>query len=178
MYEGALVDCFIDQMQYMENILRKYQKEDFRFIVHKMELDRIRYFLSSYLRIRLEKIEKFGAHMLHEESEDLAVTNMSAEERVFAYRYVTNLKDYLRNTAIKKMPPNMQFLKFEEIVCKPQMDQSVFVKVKKECLGVILEEFDDYDGDEEIVDLVVGSQHVLRYRPITTLIKNGSLQLM
>ncbi|PRD28550.1 UNVERIFIED_CONTAM: Gins4 [Trichonephila clavipes] len=56
-YEGELVDCMLDQIQYMETSLQKIQKEDFRIVFHKMELDRIKYVLSSYLRIRLEKVK-------------------------------------------------------------------------------------------------------------------------
>ncbi|GFU02568.1 DNA replication complex GINS protein SLD5 [Nephila pilipes] len=86
-YEGELVDCMLDQIQYMETSLQKIQKEDFRIVFHKMELDRIKYVLSSYLRIRLEKIEKFGPDLLHQESQEQSMLDlMSDEERIFAHK--------------------------------------------------------------------------------------------
>lgn len=177
-YEGELVECVIDQIQHMENSLQNIRKEDFRIVFHKMELDRIKFVLSSYLRIRLEKIEKFGAHLLHQEQQGtLDSSLMSDEERTFALGYMSSIKNYLHDSALKNMPPNMQSIKLEEAGSKPTMDSSVFVRVKKECRGVMIEESAEY-GEEEIIDLNQGSQHVLRYRPIASLLKDGSVQLI
>ncbi|GBO03029.1 DNA replication complex GINS protein SLD5, partial [Araneus ventricosus] len=125
-------------------------------------LDRIKYVLSSYLRTRLEKIEKFGFNLLHQESPDeMNLDLMSEEERNYAQEFTSNVKNYLHVVALKNMPPNMQTIKFEEICSKPQMDKSVFIKVKTDCPGVVIENFSDY-GEEEIVDLAARSQHILR----------------
>ncbi|GIY25887.1 DNA replication complex GINS protein SLD5 [Caerostris darwini] len=177
-YQDELIDCMLDQIKYMETNLQKIEKEDFRVVFHKMELDRIKYVLSSYLRTRLEKIEKFGPSLLHQESQD--ETNMdlmSNEERLFAAKYTTNIKNYLHEVALKNMPVNMQSVQLEEICSKPQMDKSVFMKVKTGSEGVVIENFSDY-GEEEIVDLAAGTQHVIRYRPIAPLLKNGSVKLI
>ncbi|XP_035232588.1 DNA replication complex GINS protein SLD5-like, partial [Stegodyphus dumicola] len=141
-------------------------------------LDRIKFILSSYLRTRLAKIEKFGPHLLYLEQRELSDPNqMSDEERRFAQRYTSSMKNYLHDAALKHMPTNMQSLKLEEIGCKPQMNASVFIKVKNECRGVRIEEFSEY-GEEEVIDLTEGSQHVLRYKPIAPLLKDGSVQLI
>ncbi|GFR08280.1 DNA replication complex GINS protein SLD5 [Trichonephila clavata] len=177
-YEGELVDCMLDQIQYMEISLQKIQKEDFRIVFHKMELDRIKYVLSSYLRIRLEKIEKFGPDLLHQESQEQnMMALMSDEERTFAHKFTTSIKNYLNDVALKNMPSNMRSVKLEDICCKPQMDKSVFIKVKTDVPGVTIESFSEY-REEEIVDLTAGSQHILRYKPIAPLLKNGSVQLI
>ncbi|GBM14273.1 hypothetical protein AVEN_142376-1, partial [Araneus ventricosus] len=79
-------------------------------------LDRIKYVLSSYLRTRLEKIEKFGFNLLHQESpEEMNLDLMSEEERNYAQEFTSNVKNYLHVVALKNMPPNMQNIKFEEI---------------------------------------------------------------
>ncbi|GFU02558.1 DNA replication complex GINS protein SLD5 [Nephila pilipes] len=75
------------------------------------------------------------------------------------------------------MPNNMRSVKLEDICGKPQMDKSVFIKVKTDCPGVTIESFTEY-GEEEIVDLTAGSQHILRYKPVAPLLKNGSVQLI
>lgn len=177
-YEGELVECLLDQVQHMENSLQNIKKEDFRIVFHKMELDRIKFVLSSYLRIRLEKIEKFGAHLLHQEQQGSTESSlMSDEERTFAQGYVSSIKNYIDEAALKNMPSNMQSMKLEEIGSKPLMNSSVFIRVKKECRGVMIEETSEY-GDDEIIDLMQDSQHVLRYKPVATLLKEGFIQLI
>ncbi|CAL1272398.1 unnamed protein product [Larinioides sclopetarius] len=177
-YEFDVVEIILDQIQHMETNLQKIQKKDFRVFFHEMELDRIKYVLSSYLRTRLEKIEKFGFNLLHEESqEEMNFDLMSEEERNYAQEFTSNVKKYLHVVALKNMPPNMQNIKFEEICSKPQMDKSVFIKVKTDCPGVVIENFSDY-GEEEVVDLTARSQHILRYRPVASLLKSGALKLI
>lgn len=50
-HQSDLVDCMLDQIQQMEENLRKLKKNDFRVVIHRMELDRIRYIVTDYLRI-------------------------------------------------------------------------------------------------------------------------------
>ncbi|XP_055953667.1 DNA replication complex GINS protein SLD5-like [Argiope bruennichi] len=177
-YESDVVEIIFDQIQHMETNLQKIEKKDFRVVFHEMELDRIKYVLSSYLRIRLEKIEKFGFNLLHQESQDETNLDlMSEEERNYAQEFTSNVKKYLHVVALKNMPVNMQNIKFEEICSKAQMDRSVFIKVKTDCPGVVIEDFSDY-GEEEIVDLAAQSQHILRYRPVASLLKSGALKLI
>uniref|UniRef100_A0A1B6LT31 GINS complex subunit 4 n=1 Tax=Graphocephala atropunctata TaxID=36148 RepID=A0A1B6LT31_9HEMI len=53
------VDCMMEQIHHMEENLKKLDKNDFRVGLHKLELDRIRYLITSYLRTRINKIEMF-----------------------------------------------------------------------------------------------------------------------
>lgn len=181
-YESELVECLLDQIQHMERSLQKIKKGDFRIVFHKMELDRIRFVLNSYLRTRLEKVEKFGAYYLNQQSSgEFDVYQMSNEERDFARTYHKNAKNYLLDV-MDNMPSNMQNLKMEDVAGQPQIDQSVFIKVKKESRGIMLEESSTIltpaGGDDEIVDLEKGTQHILRYKPIAHLLKNGALKLI
>lgn len=67
-HQSDLVDCMLQQIHQMEENISKLEKGDFRITIHHMELDRIRYVITSYLRTRLEKIEKFTASILNDES--------------------------------------------------------------------------------------------------------------
>ena len=40
----------------MENNIKNAKKGDFRIALHKLELDRIKYTLYSYLRVRIRKV--------------------------------------------------------------------------------------------------------------------------
>lgn len=59
----------LEQIQHMENNMSKLDKQDFRLLAHRMELERIRFIISSYLRLRLEKIELYTQYILKQESE-------------------------------------------------------------------------------------------------------------
>ncbi|CAN7941650.1 unnamed protein product [Ixodes hexagonus] len=65
-YLGDVVDCLLDQLTHMQENLQQIDKADFRVTVHKMELERIQYILTSYMKIRLGKIEKHGAFILNQ----------------------------------------------------------------------------------------------------------------
>lgn len=176
-YEGELIDCMLDQVQHMEENLHKASKKaDFRIMIHKMELTRIRYIINNYLRIRIKKIEKYGAHLLEEvkRKPDL----MSLEEQRFAKNYVSSIKNYLHNVVLQHLPLNMQNLDMAAVGQKPNIDSYVFLEAKQNCPGVLLEE-DTIEGkEEEIVDLKAGSQHLMKYRPISQLVKSGSVNLI
>lgn len=55
-YQHDIVQCVLEQIKQMERNLKKTKKIDFRATIHNMELDRIRFMLSSYLRNRLKKV--------------------------------------------------------------------------------------------------------------------------
>ena len=65
---------------------------NFQISLHRLELDRIRYIVSSYLRCRLEKIEKHAAIYLEQEKSrsENEPPRLSPEEFAFAKEYVVN----------------------------------------------------------------------------------------
>lgn len=80
-----MVDCLIDQLTHMQENLQRIDKADFRVTVHKMELERIQYIMTSYLKIRLGKIEQHGAFILSQlDNEQLDLELLSPEERRYA----------------------------------------------------------------------------------------------
>merc|ERR1719471_1583083 len=52
-----IVECMMEQVKIMEDNLLKLKKDDVRVSVHRLELQRIKFMVNSYLRIRLEKIQ-------------------------------------------------------------------------------------------------------------------------
>uniref|UniRef100_A0A2K5NQ47 GINS complex subunit 4 n=1 Tax=Cercocebus atys TaxID=9531 RepID=A0A2K5NQ47_CERAT len=50
-----IVECVVEQLEHMEENLRRAKREDLKVSIHQMEMERIRYVLSSYLRCRLMK---------------------------------------------------------------------------------------------------------------------------
>jgi len=69
---GNIIDSLKTQTQERQKMIDKERSKSrdtlFYFNILQMELDRINFMISSYLRIRLRKIEKFSIYMLRHEN--------------------------------------------------------------------------------------------------------------
>ncbi|KAJ8973532.1 hypothetical protein NQ317_015666 [Molorchus minor] len=64
-----IVECLLGQISYMEGNLQNLKSSDFKKSIHQLEVDRLRFLVSSYLRTRLEKIETYVTYILQQEQE-------------------------------------------------------------------------------------------------------------
>ncbi|KAK3589731.1 hypothetical protein CHS0354_021051 [Potamilus streckersoni] len=174
-----LVECMMEQISEMEDNISRAKKGDFKVSIHRLEIDRIRYVLSSYLRSRLLKIEKFATHLLEEEKvrKDDEPSKLSPEEFTFAKDYDKSLESHLRNLALRHMPAHIQSLDPKQIAVRPNLDKYVFLRVNEDTEGVLVEE-ETLDTGEEIVDMKRGDQHIMRYRPVAPLVASGAVSLI
>ncbi|KAK7934190.1 hypothetical protein WMY93_005086 [Mugilogobius chulae] len=130
----------------MEANLQRVKKGDAKASIHRMEIDRIRYVLSSYLRCRLQKIEKYFPHVLEKEkSREMGDASLlSPEEFAFAKEYYANTETYLKTVALKRMPPILQTIDMLKAVPEPCLDSFVFLRVKERQENILVEpETDD-----------------------------------
>ncbi|XP_068167960.1 DNA replication complex GINS protein SLD5 [Antennarius striatus] len=177
--KSEVVECVMEQLTHMETNLQRVQKGDTKASIHRMEIDRIRFVLSSYLRSRLQKIEKFFPHVLEREKSRGATdpSLLSPEEFAFAKEYYANMETHLKAVALKHMPSNLQTVDMLEAVTKPCLDSYVFLRVKERQENILVEPETD-DQREYVVDLEQGSQHLMRYRTIAPLVSSGAVQLI
>ncbi|XP_003412561.1 DNA replication complex GINS protein SLD5 isoform X1 [Loxodonta africana] len=177
--KSEIVECVIEQLHHMEENLRRAKKGDLKVSIHRMEMERIRYVLSSYLRCRLRKIEKFFPHILEKEKtrSDREPSCLSPEEFAFAREYMANTEMYLRNVALKHMPPNLQKVDLLRSVPKPDLDSYVFLRVKERQENILVEPETDEQRDY-VIDLEEGSQHLIRYKTIAPLVASGAVRLI
>lgn len=90
-HKYEVVELLLGQIQYFEERVDDLDNKDFQKNIRQMEIDRLRYLISSYLRKRLEKIENFAVTIVKEEekrlerNEDLYLTPAELE---FARNYV------------------------------------------------------------------------------------------
>ncbi|XP_072177592.1 DNA replication complex GINS protein SLD5-like [Diadema setosum] len=175
-----IVECMLEQMEQMEENVKRCKKGDFRIIVHRMEIDRIRYVLSSYLRIRLEKIEKYVHHVLHKEStRGPDEPNMlSPEEFAFAKEFAESSESHAQQVVLRHMPPNLQNLDKQKLVPKPNLDSYVFLRANERQEHVLIEPELEDEQNADVVDLDAGSQYIMRYRPIGSLVASGAVSLI
>lgn len=174
-----IIECVVEQLDHMEENLKRAKKGDLKVSIHRMEMERIRYVLSSYLRCRLMKIEKFFPHILEKEKtrHEGDPASLSPEEFAFAKEYMTNTETYLKNVALKHMPPNLQKVDLLRSVPKPDLDSYVFLRVKERQENILVEPETDEQRDY-VIDLEEGSQHLIRYKTIAPLVASGAVQLI
>ncbi|XP_073510117.1 DNA replication complex GINS protein SLD5 [Phyllobates terribilis] len=177
--KSEIVECVMEQLNHMEQNLQRARQGDLKISFHHMEIERIRFMLSSYLRSRLVKIETFFPHVLEKEKsrEEGEPPHLSPEEFAFAKEYMTNTETLLKNVALRHMPPNLQSVDLLKCVPKPNLDSFVFLKVKQAQESILVEPETD-EQSEYTIDMEVGSQHLIRYRTIAPLVASGAVNLI
>lgn len=176
-----IVDCMNLQIQTMETNISGLQKHDFIRRAHEMELVRIRYILTSYLRTRLIKIETYAQTILEQEAvreangEELYLTE---NEKNFALSYKNSLDQYFNET-LKFIPGHVPD-DYKQQFVKPFMDRFVFLQSKKSIEGVMVQESptDSQDHENDFVDLMENSKMIMPYRSIANLLKKGDVKLI
>ncbi|XP_063634494.1 DNA replication complex GINS protein SLD5 [Cydia splendana] len=177
-HRNDMLECMLGQIQHMERNINKLPKTDLRASIHKMELSRIKFVICNYLKTRLHKIEKFCIPIVNEERQRIeSGTNyLTPAEFKYAQEYLLNMENHLKKVVLNKVPGNMQALELSKLAVYPNLHSHVFLKANDTITGVVLE---DQPGDqEEEIDLEDGSQHILQYKPIAELVKNGKVQLV
>lgn len=174
-HKVELVDCMLEQIHHMEENLKKLDKNDYRVGLHKLELDRIRFLITSYLRTRVDKIESYTLKILEDESlKDPDDRYLSPEEYTFAREYISNMNTHFKSLFVG-LPESLQDLHTHQIMIKPNLESHVFVKAVEGVPGVV---FDDGENREEEVSLDANSQHILPYKAVAEHIKAGKVQLI
>ncbi|XP_034193725.2 DNA replication complex GINS protein SLD5 [Osmia lignaria lignaria] len=173
-HQSELVDCMLQQITHMEENMKRLEKGDLRLMIHMMELDRIRFLVSSYLRTRLEKIEKYVIHILSQEADrSLEDCYLTSAELQFAKDYLASIETLFKATALNHMPGNFQGFEKEQLIVKPNMHAYIFLQANDRINGVVL----PGSLDEEI-NFEPGSAHIVPYKAVADLVKSGAVQLI
>ncbi|CAL7938248.1 unnamed protein product [Xylocopa violacea] len=173
-HQSDLVDCMLQQITHMEENIKRLEKGDLRVMIHRMELDRIKFVISSYLRARLEKIEKYTIHILSQEanrsSEECYLTTAELQ---FAKEFLASIETLFKTIALQHMPGTFQAFEVNKLSVKPNMQAYIFLRVNSRVNGIMV----PGSLDEEI-DLEPGSQHIIPYNAVADLVKSGAVQLI
>jgi len=170
-----MVDCMLEQLKTMEGNLARLSKGDLRLPVHRMELQRIRFVINSYLRARLEKIE---SQVWHYTGPGEAGSRMTQEESAFATSFRESGTSLMNSLVLKHLPGGAwDPEKSVPALPGPTLSQAVFVKVLESREG--MEVVDESGaGRDETVDLQVGAQHLLQYNVVRGLLDEGCVALI
>ncbi|XP_057546400.1 DNA replication complex GINS protein SLD5 [Amaranthus tricolor] len=178
-FQISLVQRSREQIQLMEETIEEYTKNGFDPLivsVYQMDMDRAQYLLRSYLRTRLQKIEK---DMIHISKSDLW-NRLSKEEQNFTNRCYESMKNYLDESVLSKLPIGYQSdikqsnaSEEDDMVPEPNLDTFVFCKSENSIGAIPLD-----DSADEIVDLIAGDLYILRYKSIKPFVENGQIDLV
>lgn len=135
----------------------------------KKELQRIRYVLNSYLRIRLWKIQKFTLHIL---SDIESWNRLSNAEQDFASHYSDLNERHFKNCFLKDLPNKYQTMTDQEMFVKPDLNKFVVIKSNVNDDNILIE-----DGKQHI-NLQQGNIFVSRYKNFKHLVPNNSVDLI
>ncbi|XP_059620681.1 DNA replication complex GINS protein SLD5 [Phlebotomus argentipes] len=171
-HQTEMLDLMLSQLAYMEERIKQLDKNDFRSVAHRMELERIRYIIASYLRCRLSKIETFTQAIIKdEESRSQAEKRLSEEETVFAREYLSNMETHFQQLVLRHMPRSFPDDPRRRIV-QPNLNSHVFIRAAENVDSVVLRD------DEEEVDLEQGSQHIVPFNLVADLVVKGKVDLI
>lgn len=170
------VDCLLEQIKEMEDNLAKLSKTDLKVDLHKLEMERIKFVVTSYLRTRLKKIECFCVKVLEEEANrSEADAYLSPAELKFAKEFAQNADNHF-DTILRHMPQPYDTLDKNKKIIKPNLNSFVFLKCYKKIDSVIIKNISK--GREEEIILEDGSQHLMPYSSVAEFIKKGAAQLI
>ncbi|XP_045489524.1 DNA replication complex GINS protein SLD5 [Pieris rapae] len=177
-HRNDMVECMLGQIQHMERNINKLPKTDLRASIHKMELNRIKYIICNYLKTRLDKIEKYCITIVNEEKQrtETGTNYLTPSEFRYAQEYLLSMEHHLKETILNRVPGNMQAFEINKMAIAPALQSHVFLKANETVNGIVLE--DHFGDQDEEIDLEEGSQHILQYKFIADLVKNGKVQLV
>ncbi|XP_052875703.1 DNA replication complex GINS protein SLD5 isoform X1 [Gossypium arboreum] len=188
-FEEALVKRAKEQIQLMEETVDDFAESGHDPLIaslYQMDLDRAQFLLRSYLRVRLQKIEKF---MFHIWKMDTYRNRLSIEEEKFTERCIRDIGKHLEETVLSKLPDNYQSVlkqsiisEEDDMVPEPQLDTFVVAKCERATRPLYLDgsrqsaSFDSSRNDH--FQMVPGDLCILRYRPFQEELMSGNISLV
>nr|XP_043621815.1 DNA replication complex GINS protein SLD5 [Erigeron canadensis]XP_043621816.1 DNA replication complex GINS protein SLD5 [Erigeron canadensis] len=180
-YESSLVRRTAEQIQLMEETVEDLMnsgEDPLTVSLYQMDIDRTLFLLRSYLRTRLQKIEKF---MLYIQKTADQWTRLSSQEQDYAKDSIKNLSQHFEQSVLSKLPDRYKshlkqsdISEEDDMVPEPKLDAFVICRTRK-FLGAL--PVDD-SGEENPLDMYAGDIYAVRYKPIKLLVESGQLDLV
>ncbi|KAK9885234.1 hypothetical protein WA026_010737 [Henosepilachna vigintioctopunctata] len=168
------VELLLGQLSAMEENLENVGDRDIKKTLHLLEVDRLRFLVGSYLRMRLEKIEFYVDHILKQENsrlenrEDLYLTEA---ELTFARNFKEGIDNHFEH--LMRVHPTIP-VDWKNQVIQPNIHSFVFSRSKTNIESIIIDE----GNDDETVYVNKDSQMIISYNSVSNLVKKGDVQLV
>lgn len=179
-FQNDLVQRSREQIQLLEEAIEAFAEsgtDDLMLSLYRMDLDRTLFLLRSYLRTRLQKIEKYVIYISITEE---LWNRLSKPEQKFAEKCTDAFQKHLEQSVLSKLPHGYQSMikqaissEENDMVPVPQLDTFVFCKSRGPIGSFQLD-----DKGEDMVNLVADDLYILRYRPIKGLLETAQIDLV
>ncbi|GAA48589.1 GINS complex subunit 4 [Clonorchis sinensis] len=137
-----LLSLVQDETDRLEAQAKSLPAGDLRAQIKRLQVERIRYMITDYMRTRISKVEQFAEHILAEERArpDTEPPHLTAEEFLFAKSYTNSIKEYLKSVIVSRLPANMQTVKDEDLAFHPSPHSYVFCRALSRVSSVVVDE--------------------------------------
>lgn len=184
-FETHLIDRVAGQLQLMEETVDDFVEsgiDPLTVSLYQMDLDRTQFLLRSYLRIRLQKIEKFMFHILKtNELHD----RLSKQEKNFTRRYSEVIGKHLEESVLLNLPDNYQSLlrqsttsEEDDMVPEPQMDAFVVCRAREYVGPSELQDSNKSLATDLLMEMEPGELFFIPFKRIKKLLENGKVDLV
>eukprot|EP00611_Tribonema_gayanum_P014925 TRINITY_DN26492_c0_g1_i1.p1 TRINITY_DN26492_c0_g1~~TRINITY_DN26492_c0_g1_i1.p1 ORF type:complete len:243 (-),score=68.71 TRINITY_DN26492_c0_g1_i1:14-742(-) len=180
-YRDEIIDKMLEQLTSVQAILDDYKSsgpdEMYTASLYQMELNRIRFGVTKYLRTRVHKIERDVFYILSNTKEMLSSGRLSDQELTYAKVYCDLLHGHLQSTVLDHLPDAYADIRSQaggaQIIAEPDLDVFVVCRVVED-VGVV--EISAEQNSQ--IELRAGDEYVMRYRPIRDFVLDGSIELI
>lgn len=136
---------------------------------YRKEVERIRFILHSYLRVRLWKIQKYTLYFLSDEE---SWNRLSAAEQQFATNYSSLGERHFKDCFLRDLPKKYQAVDDREMVVAPNLRKFVIFQANEDRENVMIE------NGKHRVNLQKGNIFVANYSNFKHLVYDGVVDLI
>ncbi|KAJ2487804.1 GINS complex subunit [Coemansia sp. RSA 2050] len=171
-YEGATLENLMELVDFQTQKMATQQAALANIL--KMDVDRVKYLVRSYLRTRLSKIEEHARHYV---KDTMYRERLSQNELEYAKGYVELEERHVRRSFLDQLPPHLRGLEDVaaeglEMVSKPDLDAAVFCRVR-----TTVGEF-QFEPSEAPIVMRRNNIFITRYSIIRNLLEDDKVELI
>lgn len=174
-YEHELMGSVLEQISLQQTALEtriESVQDHAASELYQLELDRVKYLVSSYLRTRLLKLQRLMLYIIKNDLGGL----LSQPEATFLSKYFAIKTNQFKKAFLLRLPSKFQQIddtrSFQKSsVTEPNLDACVFVRIKADIGTVKL-------AEDSSTELRAGETHLLPYRVVKALIVRGSADVL
>ena len=115
-FQFSLVETILRLIKSKEEFIAQKQlssdpDDRFNVNIYKMELERVKFIVKSYLRSRLAKIERHILYLIEKDRSEL----LSQAEQIFAFNLLESRKEHYKASFFNKVPRELNVLEQEPV---------------------------------------------------------------
>ncbi|KAI5858500.1 hypothetical protein BZA05DRAFT_345671 [Tricharina praecox] len=148
---------------------------NFRLILIQTELERVKYLVRAYLRIRMHKIDKYSFHILSNAS---VRSRLAPSEISYLKSHLALLNNHYLSSFLRNFPEQLRRLDDTaggiSMVEEPDMDSAVFCRVVRNVQDAVVR----IPGTDTEFELAKDDVYVVRYSAVREFVVSGDVELI